>query len=62
MESNGIGDLTKGIDGNENIAQMFVDSLTGIFAHIKNDLLDFCETLELNILLEIRQLLYQKLK
>ena len=59
MGSNSVGDFTEGIDG--NTAQGFVANLTGIFAHTKKDIIDFCESLELNILLEIRQLLYQKL-
>ena len=59
MGSNSVGDFTEGIDG--NTAQGFVANLTGIFANTKKDIIDFCESLELNILLEIRQLLYQKL-
>ena len=44
-----------------NIVASFMEHLEDIFAHVKSEIIEFCETFELQILIQIRQNIYDKL-
>ena len=44
-----------------NIVASFMEHLEGIFAHVKSEIIEFCETFELQILIQMRQNIYDKL-
>ena len=44
-----------------SIVNSFLDHLVGVIAHVKGEIIEFCESLEVLTLLSIRQHIFDKL-